>query len=70
MHVQTLFRRNNQYQNGLEFDAYAFVNFDDSTSFKPWNCVLHMGTTSHRGIIIAPGQDANGEKIKGLFDIL
>ena len=33
------------------------------TSFGPWKFVLDMGSSSHRGLIIAPGQEANEDNL-------
>ena len=40
------------------------------TSSEPWKCVLDMGSSSHWGYIITPGQEANGDNLGIVFDLL
>ena len=39
-------------------------------SLGPWKCVQDMGGSSHCGLIIALGQEANGHKLGMSFDLL
>ena len=34
------------------------------TSLGPWKFVRDMGSSSHRGVIIVPGQEANGDNLE------
>ena len=40
------------------------------TSLGPWTFVRDMGSSSHSGLIIAPGQDVNGELRAVVFYLL
>ena len=33
------------------------------TSLGPWKLFLDMGSSNHRGLIIVPGQQANGDNL-------
>ena len=40
------------------------------TSLGPWKFVRDMGSSSHRGLIMAPIQEANSDNLGYLFDFL
>ena len=37
------------------------------TSLGPWECVRDMGSSSHCGLIVAPGQEENGDNLGKSF---
>ena len=37
------------------------------TSLGPWQCVRFVGSSSHCGLIMVPGQEANGDKLGKCF---
>ena len=46
------------------------MNHNKITSLGLWEFVLDMGSSSHWGLIIAPGQGANGDNLGVYFDHL
>ena len=57
---------------GTSFFFYVcFVNFfsKQEASLVPWKLVWDIGSLSHGGLIIAPGQEANGNDFGNFFSI-
>ena len=40
------------------------------TSLGPWKFIQEMGTSNHRGLIMAPCQEANSDNLGSLFELL
>ena len=55
-----------QHENNLSISEKYSRTLMAQTSLGSWKFVLDMGNSSHSGLIIAPGQKANGNYI-GMF---